>query len=280
MPGTSQDRPDGLRERKKARTRASIREHALRLFREQGYQRTTVEQIAAAAEVSPSTFFRYFPTKEDVVLQDDMDTRMIEALERQPPGLGPLSAVRAATREVFASYTQADLDVLRETTALTVTVPEIRARAMDEFARTISVIGEALAKRSGRPADDLAVRTTAGAIIGVIMSITMPWEGWSNDRQTIEDMFERIDQALALLEGRASAVNRGPPPWIVAGYPGIMQPRSWSRNCPEAGPPAAAAARGARQGWQPRERCRARAEHALDDAAESVIGRSRRWRGA
>ena len=190
----------GLRERKKARTRASIREHALRLFRENGYQRTTVEQIAEAAEVSPSTFFRYFPTKEDVVLQDDMDTRMIEALERQAARLGPLGAVRAATREVFASYTAADLDVIRETTALTVTVPEVRARAMDEFARTISVISEALAKRSGRPADDLAVRTTAGAIIGVIMSITMPWDGWSSDRQTIEGMFERIDQALALLE--------------------------------------------------------------------------------
>ena len=135
MPGTSQDQPGGLRERKKARTRASIREHALRLFREQTYQGTTVEQIAAAAEVSPSTFFRYFPTKEDIVLQDDMDTRMIEALERQPTSLGPLSAVRAAIREVFTSYTQADLDLLGETTALTMTVPEVRARAMDEFTR-------------------------------------------------------------------------------------------------------------------------------------------------
>src|SRR5216683_3036714 len=172
-----QDRQDGLRERKKARTRASIREHALRLFREQGYHKTTVEQIAAAAEVSPSTFFRYFPTKEDVVLQDDMDTRMIEAVERQP----------------------ADLALIAENAALTVTVPEVRARAMDEFARTISVVSDALAKRAGRPADDLAVRTVAGAIIGVIMSITMPWDGWS-DPQTIEGTFQRIDQALGLLE--------------------------------------------------------------------------------
>ena len=199
-PGASQARPDGLRERKKARTRAALREHALRLFREQGYQRTTVEQIAAAAEVSPSTFFRYFPTKEDLVLQDDMDTRMIEALDRQPPGLRPVAAVRAATREVFNAYTEADLDVIRETTALTVTVPEVRARALDEFARTIAVIAEALAKRAGRPADDLAVRTAAGAIIGVMMSITLPWEGWSTDRRSIKGMFERIDEALALLE--------------------------------------------------------------------------------
>ena len=177
-----------MRERKKARTRASIREHALRLFREQGYQATTVEQIAAAAEVSPSTFFRYFPTKEDVVLQDDMDVRMIEALDQQPPGLGPVAAVRAATRQLLASYTEADMDVLRETTALTMTVPEIRARAMDEFARTIGVMARLWPSEPGAPPDDLAVRTAAGAIVGVIMSITMPWEGWS-ERASVEDTF-------------------------------------------------------------------------------------------
>src|SRR6266567_8535862 len=142
MLSKGQDQPCGLRERKKARTRASIREHALRLFREQTYQGTTVEQIAAAAEVSPSTLFRYFPTKEDVVLQDDMDTRMIEALERQPADLSPLRAVREAIADAFGSYTQADLDLIKETTALTVTVPEVRARAMDEFARTIGISGE------------------------------------------------------------------------------------------------------------------------------------------
>ena len=201
MLDTSQAAPAavGLRERKKARTRASLREHALRLFRLQGYQATTVEQIAAAAEVSPSTFFRYFPTKEDLVLQDDMDTRMIEALEQQPPGLGPVAAVRAAAQQMFASYTDADLEIIRETARLTMTVPEIRARAMDEFARTITVVASAVAKRAGRSPDDLAVRTAAGAIIGVIMSITMPWEDWSEGRG-LEDTFERIDQALALLE--------------------------------------------------------------------------------
>jgi AcrR family transcriptional regulator len=200
IPGTGQERPDGLRERKKARTRAAIREHALRLFRENGYQRTTVEQIAAAAEVSPSTFFRYYPTKEDVVLQDDMDTRMIEALERQPAGLSPLGAVRAAIRAAFGSYSEAELETMSETIALSLTVPEVRARATDEFARSIGVLGQALAKRAGRPADDLAVRTAAGAIIGVVMALTMPWEGWTSDRQTIEDLFGRIDQALVLLE--------------------------------------------------------------------------------
>jgi AcrR family transcriptional regulator len=199
MLGTGQEQPGGLRERKKARTRASIREHALRLFRENGYQRTTVEQIAAAAEVSPSTFFRYFPTKEDLVLQDDMDTRMVEAFERQPPGLGPIAAVRAAVRQTLDSYTGADLDMIRESTRLSMTVPEIRARALDEFARAIGAMTETVAKRAGRPTDDLAVRTVAGAIMGVVMSITMPWDGWS-EGHGFEDAFERIDEALALLE--------------------------------------------------------------------------------
>src|SRR4029077_7864141 len=94
----------GLRERKKARTRAAIRQHALRLFREHGYQATTVEQIAAAAEVSPSTFFRYFPPKEDVVLRDALDTRMLEAFSRQPPGLAPVPAIRAAIKESLSSF--------------------------------------------------------------------------------------------------------------------------------------------------------------------------------
>src|SRR5215469_1430834 len=94
-----------LRERKKARTRAAIREHALRLFRAQGYAATTVEQIAAAAEVSQSTFFRYFPTKEDVVLRDDFDERMLEAFSRQPASLSPVAALRAAIREALATLT-------------------------------------------------------------------------------------------------------------------------------------------------------------------------------
>ena len=85
----------GLRERKKAKTRALIQEHALRLFREQGYDATSVEQIAEAAEVSPSTVFRYFPTKPDLVIYDDLDERMIEAFRAQPPELNALQALRA-----------------------------------------------------------------------------------------------------------------------------------------------------------------------------------------
>jgi len=189
----------GLRERKKARTRAAIREHALRLIREQGYDATTVEQIAEAADVSPSTFFRYFPTKEDVVLQDELDVLAIDAFEAQPADVPELAAIRAAMKQAFAALGEDELIRMRETTELILTVPELRARAIDEFARTIGVIAEAVARRSGRDPSDFAVRNFAGAIVGVVMAATTPWQDWAAEKNGA-DMVDRIDAALAHLE--------------------------------------------------------------------------------
>jgi AcrR family transcriptional regulator len=196
-------RPVSLRERKKARTRASIRQHALRLIREQGYYATTIEQIADAAEVSPATFFRYFPTKEDVVLQDDFDVISLGALDAQPPELGPIAAFRAAAAETYAALSPDDLARFRETIELTAAIPEIRARAIDEFARTINQIAAAIALRTGRLADDPEVRTIAGALIGVIMSVTVPEsiDTWRPEAMLdVADLFARIDRALEYLE--------------------------------------------------------------------------------
>lgn len=77
----------GLRELKKAHTRAAILREAMRLFAEKGYQGTTVEEIAAAAEVTHTTVFRYFPTKEDLVLHDSHDEEILTALRVQPAGI-------------------------------------------------------------------------------------------------------------------------------------------------------------------------------------------------
>jgi AcrR family transcriptional regulator len=163
----------GLRERKKARTRVAIRQHALRLIREQGYAETTIDQIADAAEVSPSTFFRYFPTKEDVVLQDDVDLLAFEAFEAQPPELSPIAALRAALRTAFASLSAEEMAQLRETAALSLSVPELRARALDEYAGAVQALGEAIARRIGRDPDEFVVRNFAGALVGVIMSASL-----------------------------------------------------------------------------------------------------------
>lgn len=190
-------RQDSLRERKKARTRAALREHALRLFREQGYQATTVEQIAAAAEVSPSTFFRYFPTKEALVLGDDFDERVFEALGRQPADMPPVAAIRTSIREAVAAYGPAEWAELREMSALAMSVPEVRARALDEMARTIDAMAGVVAKRAGRSPSDLAVRTSVGAVMGVVLSVLTPD---LDDVVVDERFYQRIDDALGLLE--------------------------------------------------------------------------------
>ena len=184
----------GLRERKKARTRAAIREHALRLFREQGYDATTVEQIAEAAEVSPSTFFRYFPTKEDVVLQDDLDLVWMDAFRAQPRDLGPIAAMRAAVRAAFADLAADDLEQLREAMDLAVAVPAVRARMLEEMARTSQAIAQAVAERSGKAASDFAVQAVAGAVIGIAMA------AWFDDPGNLEAFGDKFERGLALLE--------------------------------------------------------------------------------
>ncbi|HEV8650646.1 MAG TPA: TetR family transcriptional regulator [Actinomycetes bacterium] len=196
-PLSEDDRPAvGLRERKKAKTRAAIQQHALRLFREQGYQATTVEQIAEAAEVSPSTFFRYFPTKEDVVLYDALDPALLEAFRAQPAELSPIQALRGAMQAVFAELPPEEVGVQRERDALIRSVPELRARMVDEFARNLQLIAEVVAERVGRAADEPAVRTLAGAVIGVGIS------AWytAGDHATTEDYLALMDAGLVHLE--------------------------------------------------------------------------------
>ena len=84
MPKTMTHLAGSLRERKKLKTRESIQREAMRLIQKQGYDKTTIEQIAAAVEVSPSTFFNYFPSKEDVVLYDAYDPVIIPLLSERP----------------------------------------------------------------------------------------------------------------------------------------------------------------------------------------------------
>ena len=195
MPGANDPRPCGLRERKKAKTRAAIRQHALRLFREQGYAGTTVEQIAEAAEVSPSTFFRYFPTKEDVVLQDDFDIIAIEKFEAQPAGMHPVAALRAAVREALADASPEQLAEFRELNRLTVSVPELRSRALDAFIDSVATIADVVAKRAGRDPTDFAIRTLAGAVVGVGMSVMLT----AMDDPSA-DVLGLMDSGLAQLE--------------------------------------------------------------------------------
>jgi AcrR family transcriptional regulator len=187
--------PIGLRERKKAKTRAAIQRHALRLFREQGYDATTVDQIAEAAEVSQTTFFRYFPSKEDVVLSDDYDPLIIGAFHAQPPELGPIEALRGALRSAFSGMPAAELAAQRERLMLALAVPQIRAAALDSMSQTMKMLADAVAVRAGRGPDDLAVRTWAGGVVGVLIAVQFHW---ANHPEV--DLLAAIDEALAHLE--------------------------------------------------------------------------------
>jgi AcrR family transcriptional regulator len=194
---TTSSVPAGLRERKKARTRAAIREHAMRLFEEQGYAATTVDQIAAAADVSPSTFFRYFPTKEDTVLADDYDPLIVAALLAQPADLHPIEAIRRSIAEVFQSISEADWRREQQRQRLFLAVPELRSRAMQQYVDTIRMLGRVVAGRAGLPADDFSSRVLAGAVIGAAMAAAPDGILSSYERRDLG----RVDDALKLLSG-------------------------------------------------------------------------------
>ncbi len=185
-----------LRERKKAKTRRTIQEEALRLFAEQGYEATTVEQIAEAAEVSPSTFFRYFPTKEDVVAQGDYDPILMEMIKAQPPDLPPLTALRAAFRAAFASMRAEELDKVLARTKLSASVPALRARTMDGLFDTIDTLAGAVAERAGRDPRNLAVRALVGAVMGVMLPALFTWV----ERDGATPLPDLVDEALGYLE--------------------------------------------------------------------------------
>jgi AcrR family transcriptional regulator len=186
----------GLRERKKAKTRALIQEHALRLFREQGYDETSVEEIAEAAEVSPSTVFRYFPTKPDLVIYDDLDERMIEAFRAQPPELNALQALRASFRSGFGGLAGEEMALQLERERLLRGVPELQSAMLGEFARTVGEIADLVAERAHRPADDDAVLALAGAVMGIAIAA---WFAVDQDAPA-ERFLDRVDAGMALLE--------------------------------------------------------------------------------
>ncbi len=200
----------GLRERKKAKTRAAIQRSALRLFAEQGYEATTIEQIAEAAEVSPSTFFRYFPSKEEVALYDDLDPLFIAAFEEQPTGLSPIQALRGALHAVFEGLPAEEMARQWERMKLILAIPELRMRTLDQFTNMIQLVAELVAKRVGRSLDDLAVRAYAGAVIGTLLAAmfdvaSQPAEDsfltrFSRAGEPVGGVLARIDASLDFLE--------------------------------------------------------------------------------
>jgi AcrR family transcriptional regulator len=192
---SNSERKAGLRERKKAKTRAEIQRQALRLFRERGYGATTTSQIAEAAEVSESTFFRYFPTKEDVVFWDEFDPLIFEAFRAQPAELGSIRVLRRSIRDAMARASATERAELRERLELLLSVPPLRATLVDRIHGPVRLLAEAMAERTGRHPDDPAVRATAGAVMGVGLSAMF---AAADDPDA--DVLSLLDEGLAQLE--------------------------------------------------------------------------------
>ena len=185
----------GRRERKKLRTRALIQREALRLFLEKGFEATTIEEIAEAADIAPSTFFNYFPTKEDVVLQDDLDPVLLEAIHVEPAGLGPIAVLRNAIHHVFSQLTPEQNAIFRRRLALMASNPTLRAAFLNQSANQLDEIVAVVAGRAGRSSADFAVHNLAGALLGVMMATFL-----AAVKDPDVDVLGLADQALAHLE--------------------------------------------------------------------------------
>jgi AcrR family transcriptional regulator len=202
MPST----PLGLRERKKVRTRAALQRHALRLFTEKGYRDTTIEQIAEAAEVSPSTFFRYFATKEDTVLGDYFDARVVEFFREAPARMSPVQAMKYAMQQVTKSMSPEDLELELERNQLIATVPELQRGMIEEMLRPMRLLAAALAERLGADPDDPFCTAYAGALIGGLVAISGPHAtSGVQDLARIVQGADILDQVLRTPPRRTSA---------------------------------------------------------------------------
>ncbi|MFB8349785.1 TetR/AcrR family transcriptional regulator [Streptomyces niveus] len=187
----------GLRERKKLKTRVAIREATYRLIDEQGYETTTIEQIAAAAEVSPSTVFRYFPAKEDIVLTDGFAPVMDAAVRARPAGEPPLEAVRSVLREAVGTFLADQPQEFARRSRLMLEIPAVRARMTETMAETSLLLSRAVADRTGREEGDLEVLVFTASVLAALREVTIYWA----ERGQQDDLAVLIDDALDTLEG-------------------------------------------------------------------------------
>jgi len=189
------DRPQGgLAARKKARTRQQLAEAAAELFFARGYAATTVDDIVAAVDVSPRTFFRYFPTKEDLVVAlgtTSLD-KFVNALRSRPPEESLQVAMRAAIEESLAPgwedtvKVRSFLDLLQE-------APALRARWLEEAYRIRNQVAEVIGARSGTGATDLRNMIVAGTITLVINTALQAWADQGSEAEIAPFVYRGLE---------------------------------------------------------------------------------------
>ena len=174
------------------RTRARILDAALDLFERQGYDATTVNQIADAAGITPMTFFRHFPTKDAVLVTDPYDPLIAEAVGAQPAGLPPLERTRRGMLAALGDITPTEDATARRRVALVARSPSLRAAVAIGTEATQEAIVERLVADG---VDHLDAVVAASACLAATTAALLAW-GSAPDDITLGDLVRR---ALAQL---------------------------------------------------------------------------------
>jgi AcrR family transcriptional regulator len=175
------------------RTRAAIQAEATRLFLAKGFEATTVEEIAAGAGISPRTFFRYFASKEDVVLDLvwlEVD-RLAERIASRPADEGLLASLEGALSETTARSDGLE----RELLVLLKRTPSLRARWLAQGWESAQRLRPVVAARLGLPVTELKVALAANTLFAVAETVLDAWAGEGG-------LFtERMREALRAVDG-------------------------------------------------------------------------------
>jgi AcrR family transcriptional regulator len=200
---TSEEEPPGLRERKRQRTRETIARVALELFDRQGFQETTIAQIAEAADVSPRTVSGYFPRKEDLAFSDaEENFAAFDArLRDRPAGETAIDALREFIRSVLQEGEPRASE--RRTRQRVIHADEgLRAHEHHSWARVQESLAAAIARDLGVPADDLEPRMAAAATLTVFELL-----GKHGDDAEPAEALAAVDRALQFISGGISALR-------------------------------------------------------------------------
>jgi AcrR family transcriptional regulator len=184
--------PRSLRERRRYRTRRTIQAQALRLFAAKGFQATTIEEIAAAAEMAPRTFFRYFPTKEEVVFWADYQPTLAAFVAARPDDEPALEALHHGIVDALAAIWDQDGERMLERLRLAFRTPTLHPRLRQQQASWATAVGEILAGRLGERPDNLQVRIIAAAVAAAVWVAIEEWQAQNGEGE----LGALIDQAL------------------------------------------------------------------------------------
>lgn len=203
---------EGLRERKKRVTRAAISDAALRLAVTRGFDNVLVDDIAAAADVSPRTFNNYFSSKQEAIVSRGIDRarRAADVLRERPPGEPLWEALTEAVVAQYAGAAIPDLDRLAGIRLLLET-PAVRAEFLRVRFESQRALTAAIAERTGLNAEhDLYPALVAGVVTGAESAVTDRWTH-ADPPVAIEPLLrDALRQVAAGLGPRRSATEAGP----------------------------------------------------------------------